>query len=95
MMSKAKAKLMEKMMDSMMGDFNPEQLIDMMLEKPLLVYAEIAFFKTDTGKLCCTINKLSKPKDYDDLHDHGRKVIVLPTVEPTAENKTEANPNAV
>jgi hypothetical protein len=62
MMSKAKAKLMEKLVDGMMGDFNPEQLVDMMFEKPIIVYAEIAFFKTDTGKLCCTFNKLPKPE---------------------------------
>lgn len=85
MMSKAKAKLMEKMMDGMMGEFSPETMIDMMLEKPILVYAEIAFFKTDTGKLCCTINKLPAPFTVTNLHDieglKEKQVIVIPTAE--------------
>jgi hypothetical protein len=80
MMSKAKAKLMEKLVDRMMGDFNPEQLIDMMFEKPIIVYAEIALFKTDTGKLCMTFNKLPQPIDLEQeiaLPEKG-KVIVIP-----------------
>jgi len=87
MMSKAKAKIMEKMMDGLMGDFNPEQLIDMMLEKPILVYAEIALFKTDTGKLCCTVNKLPHPKRLGNLgepiteEELNQMVIVIPTAE--------------
>lgn len=94
MMSKAKAKIMEKMMDGLMGDFNPETMIDMMLEKPILVYAEIALFKTDTGKLCCTINKLPAPQDFRDIKEIpiGTKLIVFPTVE---NQTTEATKNEV
>jgi len=88
MMSKAKAKLMEKLVDGMMGDFNPEQLIDMMFEKPIIVYAEIALFKTDTGKFCMTLNKLPQPRSLGEvvkdteggkLDATKEKVIVVPS----------------
>ena len=87
MMSKAKQKLMEKLVDGMMGDFNPEQLLDMMFEKPIIVYAEIALFKTDTGKFCMTFNKLPQPIDLEQeiaLPERG-KLIVIPC---QAEQKT-------
>jgi hypothetical protein len=87
-MSKAKQKIMEKMIDGLVGDFDAEKLIDAMFEKPLIVYAEIAVFKTDTGKFCITFNKLPEPINVDKevmLPDKG-KLIVIPC---PAEQKTD------